>query len=113
MATHILLAATVVVLDLEAAAALLLLVLVGAHGFVRRPHSPRLIVCHADDTWSIPERGRHGLRLARGTRWTSWWVELVLAGSGGRLTRALLFKDQLDAEAWRRLQLAVREHEAP
>ena len=110
---HGLLAATVCALDLEAAAALPLLIIVAGHGFVRRPRSPGLIVRHADDTWSIPARGRHGLRLARGTTWTTWWVELVLSGGGGRPIRALLLKDQLDAEGWRRLQLTVREHEAP
>lgn len=112
MAAHFLLAATVIALDLEAAAALSLLAIVGVHGILRRPRGPALIVRHADDTWSIPEWSRHGLRLARGTTWTTWWVELVLTG-GGRPIRALVLKDQLDAEGWRRLQLTVREHETP
>jgi hypothetical protein len=112
LSLHALLAATVIVLDLPVAPALALLVLVAAHVFWRRPRGPGLIVRHADGTWAIPEQGRHGLRLVRGTAWTTWWVELVLAGDGRR-TRALLLKDQLDADAWRRLQTTVREHNVP
>jgi hypothetical protein len=34
----------------------------------------------------------------------------VLAGPDGRRSRTLILRDQLDADSWRRLQLAVREH---
>ena len=79
-----------------------------AHGIARYPRGPTLLVLHADGTWAVPERGWHGLKLAPGTAWTTWYVELALTGQPK--ARIVLFRDQLCAEDWRVLQLAVREH---
>jgi hypothetical protein len=49
------------------------------------------------------------LDLAPGTTWTTWYVELVFIDPAD--ARILVLRDQLGAEDWRALQLAVREHE--
>jgi energy-converting hydrogenase Eha subunit G len=96
-------------LDLPPLLAALALAAIAAHGIARYPRTPRLLVLHRDGTWAVPERGWHGLSLASGTTWTTWYVELVFRGPAR--ARILVLKDQLDAENWRALQLAVREHE--
>ena len=104
-----LLGATAVALDLPAIVALALLAGVGIHGLARRPRTPRRLVLEPDGTWSIPEQGQWRLQLAPGTAWAAWYVELVLAGAARAPVRVLILRDQLDADAWRRLQVAVRE----
>ena len=106
---HTLLAATVLLLDLHSVLALLGLALVAAHGILRFPRAPRLLLLNSDSTWDVPEQSAHGLCLAPGTAWTTWYVELVLSGSTD--LRIVLLKDQLGAEDWRALELAVREHD--
>jgi hypothetical protein len=85
-----------------------LLAAVAIHAVAAFPRTADLLVLASDGTWSLPRQGLFGLRLARGSNWGDWWVELVLAGPRKRL-RALLLRDQLPAEDWRRLQAAVRE----
>ena len=109
---HALLGAALLGLDLPALAALPGIGLVAAHGFCRRPRAPRRLMLAADGTWAIPETGEAGLKLAPGTAWSTWWAELVLRGAGVR-RRILILSDQLDPEAWRRLQVGLREHHRP
>lgn len=85
-----------------------------AHCVLRRPRSPQLVARHADGTWTVAGRAlATGLALAPGTSWSTWYVALVLESGRGRRVRSLILRDQLEAEDWRRLQLAVREHEPP
>jgi hypothetical protein len=108
---HSLLATAALLIEAASAPTIVLLAAVVAHGIVRYPRSPRLLVLHSDGTWAVPERGLYGRRLAPRTAWTTWYVELVLAGPGD--TRIALLVDQLGAEDWRRLQVEVRENRAP
>jgi hypothetical protein len=102
------LAASVIALDPWPAIAGALLTAVALHGIVRFPRATERLIQARDGSWALPSRGLAGLRLARGTAWGDTWVDLVLAGSGRRV-RVLLLRDQLGAEDWRRLQVAVRE----
>jgi hypothetical protein len=104
------LASAAVLFDLAPVLTALVLAAIAAHGIGRYPRTPRLLVLHRDGTWAVPERGWHGLSLAPGTTWTTWYVELVFLGSANE--RILVLEDQLDAEDWRALQLIVREHDA-
>jgi hypothetical protein len=107
---HALLAFSAFLLDLRPALTALALATISVHAIGRHPRTPRLLVLQTDGTWAVPERGWHALRLAPGTTWTTWYVELVFDAPAG--ARVVLLKDQLDAEDWRALQLAVREHDA-
>jgi hypothetical protein len=107
---HAVLAFSALLLDLAPIPAAFALASIAAHAIVRHPRTPRLLVLQCDGTWAVPERGWHGLRLAPGTSWTTWYVELVFDTPAG--ARIVVLKDQLDAEGWRALQLAVREHDA-
>ena len=103
------LASAALVFDLAPVLTALALAAIAAHGIGRYPRTPRLLMLHRDGTWAVPERGWHGLRLAPGTTWTTWYVELVFPGPAEM--RILVLKDQLDAEDWRALQLVVREYD--
>jgi hypothetical protein len=107
---HAVLAASALLLELAPVLVLLGLAAIVAHGIARYPRGPKLLVLQSDGTWAVPERGWHGLKLAPGTAWTTWYVELAL--SGQPKARIVLLRDQLCAEDWRVLQLAVREHVA-
>jgi hypothetical protein len=106
---HVVLASSALLFDLPLVFTAFVLALIAAHAIGRYPRTPRLLVLHSDGTWTVPERGWHGLSLAPRTTWTTWYVELVFIGPSG--ARILVLKDQLGAEDWRALQLAVREHE--
>jgi hypothetical protein len=108
---HGLLAAAIVLLGAALAATTALIAALGAHAVVRYPCAPRLLVLYPDGAWTVPERGAYGRKLAPGTTWSPWYVELVLVGCGG--ARILIVRDQLGAEDWRRLKLAVRERGCP
>lgn len=56
--------------------------------------------------WSVPSGGPGGELFQ--AQYSSWWVELR-SDAPGRPAGVVLLRDQLDAEDWRRLQLAVRE----
>jgi hypothetical protein len=103
------LAASALLLDLPMVPTALALATIAAHAFGRHPRTPRLLVLYGDGTWAVPERRWHGLKLAPATTWATWYVELVFVGPAH--ARILVLKDQLGAEDWRALQLAVREHE--
>lgn len=105
---HAALAASVIALDWPPEIAGVLLAAVVLHGIARWPRAAERLVRSQDGTWALPARGCFGLRLAQGTAWGNAWVELVLAGPGRRV-RVVLLRDQLAAEDWRRLQVAVRE----
>ena len=104
------LAASVVALGGPAMVTAALFMVLAAHAVIGFPRVPTPLVCAPNGVWALPELGMAGLRLARGTGWGSDWVELALVGPGGR-RRVLLLCDQLAAEDWRRLQVAVREAE--
>jgi hypothetical protein len=106
---HILLASSALLLDLAAVLTAAALAVIAAHAIRRYPRTPRLLILHCDGTWAVPERGWHLLNLAPGTTCTTWYVELVFMDPAD--ARILVLKDQLGAEDWRALQLAVREHE--
>lgn len=106
---HAVFASAALVFDLAPVLTALALAAIAAHGIGRYPRTPRLLMLHRDGTWAVPERGWHGLRLAPGTTWTTWYVELVFPGPAEM--RILVLKDQLDAEDWRALQLVVREYD--
>lgn len=57
--------------------------------------------------WALPESGHTALSLNPASRYGTWWAELRLVGAGGTY-RCLLCRDQLRAEDWRTLQLALR-----
>jgi hypothetical protein len=82
---------------------LLTLALHAHYGF---PHAPLSLILSPTGLWSVPERGLHALELAPGTSCSAWWVLLIL---GPPRTRVLVLRDQLGAESWRRLTLAIRE----
>jgi hypothetical protein len=103
-----LLAAAVVSLEPAMPLTLLGFALVVAHGSMRFPRVPHLVVLNSDGSWAVPDRGGYNLTLAPGTSWTTWYVELVL--SGPKKLRIVLLRDQLGTEDWRALQRAVREH---
>jgi hypothetical protein len=77
------------------------------HWAVLRPGDPPGLVLRADGTWDVPSRGLAALRLGLGTRYTRLWVKLELVGATGSID-ILLLADQLDAEAWGRLQNRLR-----
>jgi hypothetical protein len=106
---HVVLVFSALLLDLTPVLAACALVMIVAHAIGRYPRTPRLLILHCDGTWAVPERGWHRLGLAPGTAWTTWYVELVFVAPPE--ARVLVLKDQLGAEDWRALQLAVREHE--
>jgi hypothetical protein len=85
-----------------------LLAAIAIHGIAAFPGNVDVLVLASDGTWSLPRRQLFGLRLAGGSNWGAWWAELVLAGPQLRV-RVLLLRDQLPAEDWRRLQVAMRE----
>jgi hypothetical protein len=90
---------------------LALLAAIGLHWIGRRPR-PVGVVVSADGMWCLPAAGAFRLELGEGTAFSTWWVRLELVD--GRTTHAvLLLRDQLEPEAWRRLQLAVREAAPP
>lgn len=84
-----------------------LILVIGAHAYLRRPVRPELIVRNRNGLWALPESGQSALRLSPASRFGPWWVELRLAGAG-RSHRRLLCRDQLSVEDWRDLQLALR-----
>jgi hypothetical protein len=106
---HIVLASSALLLDLNPVLTAFALAIVAAHAVARYPRTPRLLILRCDRTWAVPERGWHRLDLAPETTWTTWYVELVFIDPAG--ARILVLRDQLGAEDWRALQLAVREHE--
>jgi hypothetical protein len=106
---HAVLVSSALLLDLTPVLTALALAAIAAHAVRRYPRTPRLLILHRDGTWAVPERGWHRLSLAPGTTWTTWYVELVFIDPAD--ARILVLKDQVGAEDWRALQLAVREHE--
>jgi hypothetical protein len=106
---HVVLVSSALLLDFTPVLTALALAVIAAHAVGRYPRTPRLLILHCDGTWAVPERGWHRLSLAAGTTWTTWYVELVFIDPAD--ARILVLKDQLGAEDWRALQLAVREHE--
>ena len=78
------------------------------HGFVRFPAAPPpILIRSGDHRWMLPARGLGPLRLAPGTRYSGWWVRLVLVGEGKRLS-VLLLRDQVAPQRWWRLQEGLR-----
>jgi hypothetical protein len=106
---HVVLASSALLLDLTPVLTAFALATIAAHAVGRYPRTPRLLILHRDGTWAVPEHGWHRLALGPGTTWTTWYVELVFMDPAG--ARILVLRDQLGAEDWRALQLAVREHE--
>ncbi len=108
IALHLLVAASIPWLGLNAAAAAGLAALIGAHGIVRRPflEPPELWIDGAG-LWSLPQLALVGLALGPRTRYTTLWIELSLVSARRRIDLMLL-ADQFDAETWRQLQVRLR-----
>jgi len=85
----------------------LLLAALACHACARYPRFPADIRLLRG--CSISALGSRGgtLSMGPGTRYSTWWIHLVLVGEGGP-TRVLLLKDQLETHDWRALQAAVR-----
>ncbi|HEX6996468.1 MAG TPA: hypothetical protein VF339_20225 [Gammaproteobacteria bacterium] len=79
-----------------------------AHAALRRPAAPMPIRRDADGTWSLPALGLDGLALRPGTAAGPFWVRLALGRAGVRTVTVVLVADQVDREAWRRLQAELR-----
>ena len=107
IATHVLAAFGVLYLPVVWEWKAAFLGLLPAHAYLRRPRLPELIVRNRNGLWALPESGRTALSLSTASRYGTWWAELHLVGAG-RAYRRLLCRDQLAAEDWRILQLALR-----
>jgi len=81
--------------------------LVAAHAAARYPPAPPRVVGDGDGRWAIPALGLAGLRLGPRTRYTTLWVRLSLVASA-RTLDIVLVVDQVDAQAWRMLQVSLR-----
>lgn len=79
-----------------------------AHAAWRRPKAPMPFCRAADGTWSLPTLGLEGLALRPGTQAGPFWVRLALGRAGARTVTIVLLADQVDREAWRRLQAELR-----
>ncbi len=79
-----------------------------AHAAMRRPRAPMAICRNTDGTWSLPALGLDGLALRPGTQAGPFWVRLSLGRAGRPAVTVVLVADQLDREAWRRLQAELR-----
>lgn len=108
LALHGLLVAAVLVASLSVLANVVLLIAVGAHARLRYPKQAPLLL-YAGGVWALPRALRFNLALGPGTRYSSWWVCLDLENARSH-SPCLVFRDQLDAESWRRLQVKLREH---
>ena len=107
IAAHVAAAAGILSVALALGWRLLLLAFLAVHAYWRRPRPPELIVRNRTGLWALPESGLTALSLGPGTRAGSWWIELRLTGPGCS-QRRLLCRDQVGAESWRLLQLALR-----
>ena len=105
---HLLLVAAVLLAPAPGLVVGAALVAIALHAWRRYPETPGLLIVSDTGSWSVPERGLHGLGLGRGTSYSPWWAWLVLVGPA-QATRALVLRDQLDADSWRRLTLSIRE----
>jgi hypothetical protein len=81
--------------------------LVPLHAAARWPRPAPRVVRYRDGAWAVPALGLAGLRLGPRTRFTTLWVRLSLVAMERPLD-IVLAVDQVDAEAWRVLQAALR-----
>lgn len=107
IAVHAVAAASFLLCGLPRPISLLGAAAVVAHAALRRP--PRAVPVRRlpDGSWALPTRGLDGLVLRPGSAVGPFWVRLRL-GAPGSAADVLLLKDQLDADAWRRLQADLR-----
>lgn len=84
-------------------------VLLLGFGWFRRAgrHRSRLLVVSAGARFALPVEGRFDLALSPASRSGPGWQLLVLGENPA--TEMLLVRDQLDATARRRLEIAIRE----
>jgi hypothetical protein len=111
LALHLVVSLGVIALGLGALATCFAAAALGAHGVLRAPRRTAVLLRRRDGTWALPDAGLDRLRLGRGTRYGSLWMELVLVADSPnrkRKTAILLLRDQVDAESWRRLQAQLR-----
>jgi hypothetical protein len=76
------------------------------HCIRRKPVSAGLLLI-CGRRFSLPAAGRYDLAAGRDSLAGRFWVELVFDGDPP--ARLLVLRDQLDAQGWRRLRLAVAE----
>ena len=68
---------------------------------------PKLLVVSLGARFALPAEQRFDLALTSASRAGPGWLELVF--SDRPEAGLLLIRDQLDASAWRRLRLAIRD----
>jgi hypothetical protein len=73
-----------------------------------RPRRPPLLLRDSRGGWSVPAQHEFGLTLAPQTRYTGWWIHLVLGSPRGRRLRLLLVRDQFPGPAWWAFQAGLR-----
>jgi hypothetical protein len=78
-----------------------------AHARWRWPRPTGRIARGADGRWWLEAAGDRSLRLAPATAFGGWWADLRFC-DGSHVCRVLLCRDQLSAEAWRALIVALR-----
>jgi hypothetical protein len=84
------------------------IVVVVAHGIVRRPSaSPALIIVAADARCTVPDRGLERCALGARTVVCPYWVKLAF-GTSPRQRDVLLLADQIDVADWTRLRALLR-----
>jgi hypothetical protein len=105
---HILLACAALLSSLPGALKIAAWLATSVHAWLRFPRAWNEALVHVAGVWAIPGAGQFDLRIASGTRFSTWCVELELSNRAVT-RRLLLLRDQFGADTWRRLQLAVRE----
>lgn len=88
------------------AAALVLL----AHAYRHWPRWPRTLVRAASGRWAAaPLVALDAPMLAPGSEYTGRWARLRFVGRGGAARAELVWADELEPGAWRRLRLDLGE----
>ncbi len=84
-----------------------LLAAVAGHGYRRFPRVSPAYLRYRNGIWAVPAVHGGRLRLAPGSRYSSWWIRLILEGRRGSIPVLVLY-DQLEKHEWRALQAAIR-----
>jgi hypothetical protein len=79
------------------------------HGAARWPRIPPTVVYLGDGLWAVPAWRRWALALAPASTYSGHWARLVLCSGHDFSAAVLLLRDQLDDDAWWRLQSVLRE----
>lgn len=107
-ALHSLLALSVALLGWGWIAVLLWLA-IALHARYGCPRVTIPLLVERDGAWSVPSKQLYDLRLGPDTSYSYEWASLRLESQHrGDVVRVLLLRDQLERDAWRRLQQRLR-----